>query len=325
MEIRSCERRTRANASGVQIAPTRPARTVHTDLPQPSATETLRDFVETIRRACNEFDDASATTNTRLGHVCHLSAAAKSTLEFAIEGSESSRGATDRIRECEAVVRHLESSNAAFVDQLAELSRSLLDRCERLDDALAETRSLVRIAREARILALNGRIEARRAGEAGRGFGVVAEGLHDLAEAAHRTRSQIEHSSLEQTEHLRSLSESIRELSEAASADRQGAGRRVEGLISELAKTGSELEGAILSGTMTSQEICEQLGQIVLENQRVDRGRQVILTACTAIENIVAACSVEADTSKITACIAAAREMVEHLERPVEDHEPELF
>jgi methyl-accepting chemotaxis protein len=302
-------------------------------LSEPAVTDHLRTFVDTIRRACNQFDEASATTNSRLGHVRHLCAASAATLDHAIGGGSasgssdgSSTGAAERIRECETIIRQLETSSATFVDQLQKLSQELLATCGQLDEAFAETRSLGRIAREARILALNGRIEARRAGEAGRGFGVVAEGLHDLAVAAHRTRAHLEQTSLTQTAQLRALCDSIQGLSESAGADRELASRRVEDLLADLGRTGADLEGAIVSGTLTSQEVCEQLAEIVLENQRIDRGRQLILTACRALDDIVAADETsDVDPATLDERLDAAYTMIASLEQPIEEHEPELF
>jgi CRP-like cAMP-binding protein len=86
----------------------------------------------------------------------------------------------------------------------AGLIRILVRRLRTADDNVREVSAIAheietlnkvvgRVANQTHILAINASIEANRAGEAGRGFGVVASEMRKLADEAQRTVGRIEH------------------------------------------------------------------------------------------------------------------------------------
>ncbi len=123
-------------------------------------------------------------------------------------------------RMTEQTVEKVEHS-VAFVRQSGQKSqtvatwvKALTDRMERVAASLAaveaDNANIADIARQVNILAINAKIEAARAGDSGRGFGVVAEAINELSQKTARAAEGIE-------DNINSLSDWVGRLREEAS------------------------------------------------------------------------------------------------------------
>jgi methyl-accepting chemotaxis protein len=132
----------------------------------------------------------------------------------------------------------------------AEVSRATLARTEeasraaedRLAAADAALQAVQGIGQQSRMLAINASVEATRAGEAGRAFGVIAREMLGLADGARLTSNNIQGT-------LRDVTASVHRLDEAGRASSAEAAqavetlRQVEGLLGSL-RTALEGQGS---------------------------------------------------------------------------------
>ena len=157
-----------------------------------------------------------------------------------------------------------------------KMVHSIDDISKQMDDAFALLKDVSGIANQTNLLALNAAIEAARAGEAGRGFAVVADEVRKLSQHSNGVSEKIGHV-VQQTK--KDISEAREVISMMASRDMNAtiaAKTRVEDMLSSVETYNQNMDQELGQLSSLTDEIAHSVGVVVRSLQFEDVVTQVV-------------------------------------------------
>ncbi|MEZ6097428.1 MAG: methyl-accepting chemotaxis protein [Pirellulaceae bacterium] len=178
--------------------------------------------------------------------------------------------------------------NVRATCEFSQTASARLARLEQQLDRMQNTLNEVEdISNKARLVALNGQVEAARLGDAGRAFGIVARETKTLSMQAAATSESIRNGMNELTVELRSTSAEIRDRADDNTKRFAESESTVRQLLSDLESSHRNMVHSLQTTAEISRELGQDIARAVMSMQFQDRVSQRVGHVVDTLETIL--------------------------------------
>jgi methyl-accepting chemotaxis protein len=251
------------------------------------------EIVETVSSASTELEASAGTLTSTAERAQELTTMVAAASEEASTNVQSVASATEEMASSVNEISRQVQESARMATEAVGQARATNDRVSELSKAASRIGDVVElintIAEQTNLLALNATIEAARAGEAGRGFAVVASEVKALAEQTSKATGEI--------------GQQISGI-QAATQDSVSAIREISSTIEKLSEISSTIAAAVEEQGAATQEISRNVQQAAEGTQQVsaniiDVQRGASETGSASSQVLSAAQSLSGDSNRL--------------------------
>jgi methyl-accepting chemotaxis protein len=250
-------------------------------------------IVEAVSSASGQLETSAGTLTSTAERAQELATTVAAASEEASTNVQSVASATEEMASSVNEISRQVQASARMATDAVDQARSTNDRVSELSKAATRIGDVVElintIAEQTNLLALNATIEAARAGEAGRGFAVVASEVKALAEQTSKATGEI--------------GQQITGI-QSATQDSVNAIKEISGTIEKLSEISSTIAAAVEEQGAATQEISRNVQQASLGTQQVsanitDVQRGASETGSASAQVLSAAQSLSGDSNRL--------------------------
>jgi methyl-accepting chemotaxis protein len=255
--------------------------------------DSLGQAIERMRETANVLTTSADRLSTSATNLSRLARGTLAQMAQIVQGAEAQRQQMRLAAELAAgIAAELRqgAQQAGEVGQAARDAQARLEHTARvvalLDQEAVEIQSITAVieqfAQEIHMLSLNAAIEARRAGEAGRGFAAVSDEMRALAERSARSASEVTRFGARAQANMESVGQAVADVQEAVTQTATFAGQTVSAARQQERDT-SRLVDAVEQAAAVSDAQAQIAGQVsTAAGEQVD----AITELATAVQEL---------------------------------------
>jgi methyl-accepting chemotaxis protein len=202
-----------------------------------------------------------------------ISSAMQANAEAAREASSLSTESSQQTKACVQVSRSSAGKMRSLFEKIEESERLMQDFEQKIRSAHRVSEMISSVVEKTHLLSLNASIEAARAGDAGRGFTVVAEEIRKLAETAGESAGQIEKLVGQLEEGSGNISTITQSMGEEVRERRED--------LTEILQALERVQGSIEKASSRAEQIVEQATHQSADGEQLMRDIETIAREVT--------------------------------------------
>ena len=226
----------------------------------------------TMKIVRNNMDDISASLDDVLAAVEEISATAESTSHNTAIIDDSMSALTTRNKDVNVKINNTTSNLTDTRTKAGQIQKGFGVLEERSESIKSISTEIQDVAEETNVLAINASIEAARAGDAGRGFRIVASEVRNLSHKTHSFADQITKNMGDFLSTLHSMSMDMEQFMKD---------------MKQFSEALESVQSVFTANSETADQTANQVAQIVLSLKEQSEALQMGMKSLIQVDNLV--------------------------------------